>query len=89
MRLSAAPPPAGAHGHQSPKSGIDMNLSSNKTLAGVIIGVVIAFFVMFGGWLGLLWLLLFTIVGGVIGAQLDGRLDIAEILSTSSGKGRS
>ena len=34
-----------------------MNLSSNKTLAGVIIGVVIAFFVMFGGWLGLLWLL--------------------------------
>ena len=55
----------------------------------MIIGVVIAFFVMFGGWLGLLWLLLFTIVGGVIGAQLDGRLDIAEILSTSSGKGRS
>ena len=51
--------------------------------------MVVAFFVTFGGWLGLLWLLLFSVVGGVIGAQLDGRLDIAEILSTSSGKGRS
>ena len=66
-----------------------MNLFANKALTGVIIGIVVAFFVTFGGWPGLLWLLLFTIVGGVIGAQLDGRLDIAEILSTSSGKGRS
>ena len=38
-----------------------MNLLSNKALTGIIIGAVLAFFVTFGGWPGLLWLLLFTI----------------------------
>ena len=56
------------------------NLFANKAVAGVIIGVVVAFFVTFGGATGLLWLLLFTAIGGVVGAQL-GRLDLARIVS--------
>ena len=36
-----------------------MNLFANKALTGILIGVVVAFFVTFGGWPGLLWLLLF------------------------------
>lgn len=65
-----------------------MNLFANKALTGVIIGIVIAFFVTFGGWPGLLWLLLFTIIGGVVGAQLDGRLDLTAAISNGS-RGRS
>lgn len=66
-----------------------MNLFANKALAGVIIGAVVAFFVTFGGWAGLLWLLLFTILGGVVGAQLDGRLDLASIIGNGSGRSNS
>ncbi|MBA1836719.1 hypothetical protein GC584_09080 [Corynebacterium sp. zg912] len=66
-----------------------MNLFSNKALAGIIIGAVVAFFVTFGGWPGLLWLLLFTIIGGVVGAQLDGRLDLSAALGSGTGRGRS
>ena len=40
-----------------------MNLFANKALTGIVIGIVVAFFVTFGGWPGLLWLLLFTITG--------------------------
>ena len=66
-----------------------MNLFANKARTGILIGVVIAFFVTFGGWPGLLWLLLFTIIGGVVGAQLDGRLDLSAALCNGSGRGRS
>ena len=66
-----------------------MNLFANKALTGIPIGVVVAFFVTFGGWPGLLWLLLFTIIGGVVGAQLDGRLDLSAALSNGTGRGRS
>lgn len=66
-----------------------MNLFSNKALAGIVIGAIIAFFVTFGGWPGLLWLLLFTITGGVVGAQLDGRLDLSAALGSGTGRGRS
>ncbi|SER68695.1 DUF2273 domain-containing protein [Corynebacterium cystitidis] len=66
-----------------------MNLLENKTILGVVIGVVMAFSVICGGWSGPLWVLLFASIGGVIGAQLDGKLDIAELISTISGKGRS
>ncbi|WP_342319000.1 hypothetical protein [Corynebacterium mayonis] len=66
-----------------------MNLLSNKTAMGVLLGVVVAFFVTFGGWLGLMWLILFAALGGVVGAQLDGRLDLATMISTTSGRGRS
>lgn len=65
-----------------------MNFFANKTVVGVLIGIVVAFFVTFGGAPGLLWLALFTVIGGVIGAQLDGRLDLARVVSSTSGKGR-
>ena len=71
-----------------PKLGANMNLFANKAVTGVIIGIVVAFFVTFGGATGLLWLLLFTAIGGVVGAQLDGRLDLARIVSPISGRGR-
>ncbi|STC69613.1 MULTISPECIES: DUF2273 domain-containing protein [Corynebacterium] len=61
----------------------------NKTLLGIVIGVVLAFSVIIGGWSGPLWVLLFGAIGGVVGAQLDGKLDVAEMISTLSGKGRS
>ena len=72
--------------------GIAMNLSdafSSKTGLGILLGVVVAFFVTFGGWIGLMWLVLFTVVGGAVGAQLDGKLDLAALISTTSGRGRS
>lgn len=65
-----------------------MNILGNKAILGVIAGIVVAFFVTFGGWAGLFWLILFAALGGVIGAQLDGRLDIAEVISAGSGRGR-
>ncbi|WKD56843.1 hypothetical protein CAPI_01345 [Corynebacterium capitovis DSM 44611] len=66
-----------------------MNVFSNKIALGIGAGALLAFFVTFGGWAGLVWLLLFSAVGGAIGAHLEGKLDIAEILSTTSGRGRS
>ncbi|SDM09453.1 hypothetical protein SAMN04488535_1893 [Corynebacterium mycetoides] len=66
-----------------------MDIYRSKTALGVLAGIVVALFVTIGGWLGLVWLLLFGTIGGVIGAQLDGRIDIAEIVSTGSGRGRS
>ncbi|SDS51340.1 hypothetical protein [Corynebacterium timonense] len=66
-----------------------MNVFSNKMALGIICGVVVAFFVTFGGWLGLMWLILFTAIGGLVGAQLDGKLDLASIISATSGRGRS
>ncbi|WP_018297786.1 hypothetical protein [Corynebacterium lubricantis] len=65
------------------------NLVENKMLAGIVIGVVIAFSIILGGWAGPLWVLLFGAIGGIVGAQLDGKLDLAEAISTLSGKGRS
>lgn len=65
-----------------------MNIFGNKAILGIIAGIIVAFFVTFGGWAGLLWLVLFTALGGVIGAQLDGKIDIAELISAGSGRGR-
>ncbi|AWB83362.1 hypothetical protein [Corynebacterium liangguodongii] len=61
----------------------------NKALIGIAAGVIVAFFVTFGGWPGVAWLLLFSAIGGVVGAQLDGRIDIAEAIATCIGRGRS
>lgn len=65
-----------------------MNIFSNKTALGAIIGVVLAFALIFGGWLGFFITLLLGGIGGLIGAQLDGRIDVAAILSATSGRGR-
>ncbi|WIM68077.1 hypothetical protein QP027_01380 [Corynebacterium breve] len=66
-----------------------MNFFENKTILGVVIGLVFAFAIIIGGWSGPIWVLLFGGIGGVVGAQLDGRIDLAEKISTLSGKGRS
>lgn len=66
-----------------------MNIFSNKTVLGATIGVVLAFALIFGGWLGFFFTLLFGAIGGVVGAQLEGRIDLADLVSTTSGRGRS
>lgn len=66
-----------------------MNFLSNKVALGVLLGIIVAFFVTFGGWIGLMWLVLFAAIGGVVGAQLDGKLDLATLISATSGRGRS
>lgn len=66
-----------------------MNLFANKALTGIFIGAIVAFFVTFGGWAGLLWLLLFTVIGGVVGAQLDGRVDLANLIGNGTGRSSS
>ena len=35
---------------------------------------------IFGGWAGLLWAVLFGTLGGVVGAHLDGTLDLRSLL---------
>ena len=65
-----------------------MNIFSNKTVLGAIIGVVLAFALIFGGWLGFFATLLLGTIGGVSGAQLDGRIDVAALISATSGRGR-
>lgn len=65
-----------------------MNLFSNKTLLGAAIGIVLAFALILGGWIGFFFMLLFGAIGGLIGAQLDGRIDLADLVSTTSGRGR-
>lgn len=65
-----------------------MNNFSNKTVLGAVVGVVLAFALIFGGWLGFFFTLLLGAIGGVVGAHLDGRIDLADLVSTTSGRGR-
>ena len=65
-----------------------MNIFSNKTVLGALIGVVLTFALILGGWLGFFFTALFGAIGGVVGAQLEGRIDLAELVSTTSGRDR-
>lgn len=48
----------------------------NFTLIGIALGLAFAFAVILGGLSGFLWALFFSAVGGLLGAQLDGRIDL-------------
>lgn len=52
----------------------------SHTRAGIILGLVLAFATIIGGWAGLLWAVLFGTLGGVVGAHLDGTLDLRSLL---------
>lgn len=57
---------------------------SNHTFTGLVLGIALAFAVIFGGWLGLIYVLVFGAVGTIIGAQLDGRIDLSAIFTRGS-----
>lgn len=60
----------------------------NQTHFGVAIGLVFAFAVIFGGFPGFLWALLFAVIGGVIGAHFDGKIDLRRIVDNiTAGRG--
>lgn len=48
----------------------------NHTRTGILLGLALAFAVILGGWTGLIYALAFSVVGGVVGAHLDGRIDL-------------
>jgi hypothetical protein len=48
----------------------------NHTRTGVMLGLALAFAAILGGWTGLLLALVLGGLGGVIGAHLDGRIDL-------------
>ncbi|AZA14408.1 hypothetical protein ACFPVT_04270 [Corynebacterium choanae] len=59
---------------------------NNYTAIGLTVGIALAFAVILGGLPGFLWLLLFTVIGGLIGAHFDGRLDLGSIIG-GTGRG--
>ncbi|MDO5671172.1 MAG: hypothetical protein Q4G50_14370 [Corynebacterium sp.] len=58
----------------------------NHTRTGVILGLALAFATILGGWVGMLCALLFGAVGGVIGAHLDGRIDLRALARRIGGQ---
>lgn len=60
----------------------------HMTIFGVAIGLLFALAVIIGGFTGFLWALFFGVIGGIIGAQLDGRIDVRVIFDNlTSGRG--
>ena len=59
----------------------------NYTSLGVIAGLVLAFFIYLGVWYVALAVLL-AAVGGVIGAQFDGRIDLTAVWKGVVGQDR-
>lgn len=56
----------------------------NYTLIGLASGIAIAFAIIFGGLPGFLWMILFGVIGFVVGAHFDGRIDIAAALNLNN-----
>ncbi|AGS33983.1 hypothetical protein B841_02500 [Corynebacterium maris DSM 45190] len=60
----------------------------NMTALGVVVGLAFAFAVIFGGFAGFLWALLFSAIGAVVGAHLDGRINLRAVFDgLRSGRG--
>lgn len=56
------------------------------TRTGVILGLALAFAGILGGWAGFLLALVLGGLGGVIGAHLDGRLDLGALSRAVRGR---
>lgn len=56
------------------------------TRTGVILGMALAFAGILGGWAGFLLALVLGGLGGVIGAHLDGRLDLEALSRAVRGR---
>ncbi len=60
----------------------------NYTTSGILIGLGLALCIVFGGWRLLLLAMILGAAGGIVGAHLDGRINIVELWHTLIGKGR-
>lgn len=58
----------------------------NFTTLGVLIGLALALCIIYGSWMLLVLAVLLGGAGGLIGAHLDGRIDIKEIWYKLIGK---
>ncbi|WP_043442577.1 DUF2273 domain-containing protein [Arthrobacter sp. L77] len=58
---------------------------SHSTI-GLFVGLLLGFVAVFGGFLEFLAVILFAVVGLVVGRFLDGRLDLRELTGSRSTK---
>ncbi|GGG74419.1 hypothetical protein [Corynebacterium pelargi] len=63
-------------------------MMSNKTFLGALLGVVIAVALLQWGLSGLLLIVLLAAIGGLAGAQLEGRIDLNKGLEGFRNGGR-
>lgn len=63
-------------------------MMSNKTLLGALIGLVLAVVLLQWNFTGLLLILMFVAIGAVVGAQLEGRIDLNKGLDSFRKGGR-
>ena len=59
----------------------------NLTVIGIAVGLVFALCTAIAGLSGFLWALLFSVIGGLVGAHYEGRIDLAAIFSGRGGRG--
>lgn len=58
----------------------------NTTIAGLFVGLVLGLVAVFAGFLAMLGVAFFAALGLVVGAVLEGRLDLAGMLSGERGR---
>ncbi len=63
-----------------------MSSSSTPVIAGILFGLLLAIAAAIGGWSAFALALLLGAVGALVGAQVSGRIDIVEMVS-SRGRG--
>ena len=56
------------------------------TLIGALVGIGIMLLIAITGWYSL-WAIPFALIGAVIGAHFDGRIDLTNIFSSGKGQG--
>lgn len=52
---------------------------NNKVLIGTLVGVILAFAMIFGGLLGVFWVVLLGGLGGAMGAHMEGLIDLRQL----------
>lgn len=52
----------------------------SKSVVGLLTGLLLTIVILLGGWTGLLLGLVLAVVGLAVGAQLDGAVDIPDLL---------
>lgn len=60
-------------------------MKNYMTVIGAALGLGFAFAVILGGLSGFLWALFFTIIGGAIGGQIEGRIDLRALSDAFTG----
>ncbi|EEI28097.1 MULTISPECIES: hypothetical protein [Corynebacterium] len=60
----------------------------NKTFIGLLVGLLLAIAATTGGIGGFFLAAVFAIIGGLVGAQLDGNFDIRTFVDSLGNRGR-